>query len=246
MKKKAMAIEIVLIFAGIMGFLGVALLKTTSNNNKQFETSLAQLQSYFIARAGVEHAMLKIKYLHRELYDAICMYQGRNPLFNYTGINIKEPYKKISSTNPGPVFLFKENEVNLKNNSIIADWKEDNIKDEYKNYKSWINSFTKDLQSSYKDENGTIKNSCLSMMDLDKNIITKMTPEDGSSFAFFKQAQYLLASDSLAISAFKITEDNNKIENNIVINFTIKSIFETSKSTTYNYEISRTVTISRD
>ena len=63
MIKKGMAVPIVLIFATIMGVVSLYLLKTTKNINSQIETSNEQLQSYLIARAGVEHAMLKIKFL---------------------------------------------------------------------------------------------------------------------------------------------------------------------------------------
>ena len=105
MNKKAMAIEIVLIFATIMGIVGLFLLKTTRSNYTQLETSMCQLQSYFIARAGVEHAMLKIKLLNKEFYDAICMYQGRSPLFNYNGLDTSNLRYNICDTNPGTFFV---------------------------------------------------------------------------------------------------------------------------------------------
>lgn len=242
MNKKAMAIEIVLIFATIMGFMGMFIIKSSGSNNKQLELSTAQLQSYFVARAGVEHAMLKIKYLHRELYDAICMYQGRNPLFNYTGINVARPYESICATNPGPIFLYQRGEFTPMTNSIITKIGGGS----YSKYKDWLEAFTEDLDSTYAD------NTCLNFKNLDKSIIKAMTPEDGTGAKTFS-AQYKLHVDktnpenSLGVSAFKTSENKKgQLENNIVIHFTMDSIFTNSKGVSFDYQISRTVTISRD
>ncbi len=239
MKKKAMAIEIVLIFAAIMGIVGLFLLKTTQNNNKQLETSMAQLQSYFIARAGVEHVMLKVKYLHRELYDAVCLYQGRNPLFNYKGIDSNYPYKNICATNPGPIFLFTSTEQSSdrpKSGTVFS--KMDTFTSgPYTNYSKWLDKFKEDLNSNYAD------NSCLDMLNLDANVQAKMKPE-GSEFAAFQSAQYQLT--NLEFGAFKVTESSEKVDNTISVTFTVDSTYISAKPYKYDYRINRSITVSRE
>lgn len=239
MKKKAMAIEIVLIFAAIMGIVGLFLLKTTQNNNKQLETSMAQLQSYFIARAGVEHVMLKVKYLHRELYDAVCLYQGRNPLFNYKGIDSNYPYKNICATNPGPIFLFTSTEQSSdrpKSGTVFS--KMDTFTSgPYTNYSKWLDKFKEDLNSNYAD------NSCLDMLNLDANVQAKMKLGT-SEFSPFKSAQYSLT--NLDLGAFSVNENAGKIDNTVSISFTIESSYESAKQQPYNYKISRSITVSRE
>lgn len=239
MKKKAMAIEIVLIFAAIMGIVGLFLLKTTQNNNKQLETSMAQLQSYFIARAGVEHVMLKVKYLHRELYDAVCLYQGRNPLFNYKGIDSSSPYKSICATNPGPIFLFTSEEQGSdrpKSGTVFS--KMDTFTSgPYSTYSRWLDKFKEDLNSTYAD------NSCLDMLNLDADVQAKMKL-GSSDFSPFKSAQYNLT--SLDLGAFSVNENAGKIDNTVSISFTIESYYESAKQQPYNYKISRSITVSRE
>ena len=240
MKKKAMAIEIVLIFAAIMGIVGLFLLKTTQNNNKQLETSMAQLQSYFIARAGVEHTMLKVKYLHRELYDAVCLYQGRNPLFNYKGIDSNFPYKSICATNPGPIFLFTSGETSSdrpKPGTVFS--KMDTFSTApYTNYSKWLNKFKEDLNSNYAD------NSCLNMLNLDAAIQEKMKLPGATEFSPFKSAQYALT--NLDLGAYSVNENAGKIDNTVSISFTIESTYESAKNQPYNYKISRSITVSRE
>ena len=250
MNKKAMAIEIVLIFATIMGIVGLFLLKTTRSNYTQLETSMCQLQSYFIARAGVEHAMLKIKLLNKEFYDAICMYQGRSPLFNYNGLDTSNLRNNICATNPGPIFLFTSDESgSLSTNGVFTDMSTGPYSTIYN---KWVNVFKEDIYSDYKEAN-----TFLTMNPLPDNIKKVMAPVDsvtGNSdgvFAGFNQAYYQLTDMDFGaqeiIQEKSVSEKNAIFVNNtIAVNFTIKSIYKSPKDQDYNYEIKRTVTVSRE
>lgn len=96
-RRHGMAVPIVLIFAAVLSLLATFILRSNTQNFRQNQTSYNQLQATFAARAGMEHALLKVKHLHRELFDAACFAQGRNPLFDFS-----RPLDL--ATNPGPKY----------------------------------------------------------------------------------------------------------------------------------------------
>lgn len=230
--KKGLAIETVLIFASIMAIVVSFLLRSTQNYNKQLQVSNAQLQSYFIARAGVEHTMLKIKYLNRELYDAICLYQGRNPLFDYSQIkNMATPYEAIKEYNPGPIFLYEFGQYTAVNNTVYTDMSA------VSDYDKWLKVFKEDL-TSINNINPYHTNKTLDMDLLDPRIKSLMKDP-------FKRAQYILT--DLDMGALDIKENiPNKVDNSVMVEFTIKSSYISSKDYNYDYIIKKTVKVSRE
>ena len=232
--RKAMAIPIVLIFATIMGIVSTFLIKNAQQHNKQNRTSFAQLQSYFVARAGVEHAMVKIKYLHRELYDAICMSQGRNPLFDFSLINdISNPGNAIKSYNPGPIFLYQNGEFTPISGTVFTDMS--NKKDSDK----WVKSFLSDLTSN-PDSNPNETNVFLNLSK------ANMTKDFGDLMKEpFNAAQYYIT--DLNIAASQVEEKTEGVvDNNVIVEFKIKSEILTARDEPYNFEIKKTIRISRD
>lgn len=233
MKRKAMAIPLVLIFATILGLVSTFILKSSQQYNKSNQTSFAQLQSYFVARAGVEHAMIKIKYLHRELYDAICLSQGRNPLFDFSLItDMSAPQNAIKSYNPGPIFLYKSGEF-APTGVFTENFANDN-KDQ------WINTFMSDLTSISSDtpttNNGQHINATIDFANLTDIKALMSEP--------FKQANYRVS--QLNVAASEINEKANKVENNAIVELVIESSILTARDEAYDYTITKTVKVSRD
>ena len=241
MKKQGMAIPVVLVFAAIMGIVSSFLIRGAKEHNKQIQTSYVQLQSYFIARAGVEHAMLKIKYLHRELYDAICLSQGRNPLFDFSLIkNMSSPGDAIKPYNPGPIFLYKSTDgFSPETNTVFTKM------DKKDGYNKWIKAFESDINSNPQDnpnqEDNKTTNSVLDLSNMPNEIKTKMREP-------FKSAIYKISDLNIAASEVKEIKEGtkDKVDNNVIVEFTIKSEILTARDDTYNFEIKKTIRISRD
>ncbi len=178
--------------------------------------------------------MLKIKLLHRELYDAICMYQGRNPLFDFSQIkNMSAPQNAIKTFNPGPIFLYKKGDLTPKPNSVFTDM---SSKSDYCNYSNWLNTFKADLTSVSSD------NPFGTNAFLDLNNIPDITNLMSSKF---KNAEYKLTDISLPVLQ---VEENTKnlIENHIIIQFKVKSVFVSAKENAFDYEIKKSIKISRE
>ena len=235
-KRHGMAVPIVLIFATIMGIVSVFLYRITKQSNRQNQTNVEQLQSYFIARAGAEHVMLKIKYLHRELYDAICMYQGRNPLFDFSQItSLSTPYTAIKPFNPGPIFLYeKSSGLSPETGTVFTNMSKNA---NYKNYPNWLNTFKADL-TSVKSDNPYNTNQFLDLNSLPSNISSLIT-------APYKNAEYKLV--DLSLPALQVEENTkNLIKNHIIIQFKVKSVYVSGKGNAFDYEITRSLKISRE
>ncbi len=235
MKKQGMAIPIVLLFATIMGLVSTFLIRSARQYNKQNQTSFAQLQSYFIARAGVEHTLLKVKYLHRELYDAICLSQGRNPLFDFSLItDITSPESAIKQYNPGPIFLYSsgqfENTGIFTPSFVINNSQGNNVQ------KKWLEIFESDITSVPSDTNKDEGKKINSVLDL-TNLPSDMKDP-------FKNAQYSLS--DLAIAASEVKENSGKVDNSVVVEFKITSVLKTSREEDFNFEIKKSVKVSRD
>ena len=237
MNKKGMAIPVVLIFATIMGIVSAFLIRGAREHNRQIQTSFTQLQSYFVARAGVEHAMLKIKYLHRELYDAICMSQGRNPLFDFSLItDLSSPQSAIKTYNPGPIYLYKNGDYTPIVGTVFTDMSGK------QNSQKWIKAFESDITSDSllnpNQENSVTTNTVLELGNNMASEIKNLMKEP------FKSAQYYIS--DLGIAASEIEEKGSKVDNNVIVEFKIKSEVTTARDENYNFEIKKTIRISRE
>lgn len=235
MKRQGMAIPLVLVFATVLGLLSTYIIKNTQQYNRSNVTSYAQLQAHFVARAGIEHAMLKIKFLHRELYDAICLAQGRNPLFDFTQItSLDSPEDAISQYNPGPIFLYRAGE--FANNRLLTQGFQVDAGKE----RLWLNEFMADIRSGISPTSSGDTNAALSMIPLPTEISSHMREP-------FNKAEYGIK--SLNIAAQEISEDGgagSKVHNTAIIELVINSVIETARGETWDYDIKKTVKISRD
>ncbi len=235
MKKKnfGMAIPMVLVFATALGILATYIIKNTQQYNRSNLTSFAQLQGHYIARAGIEHAMLKIKYLHRELYDAVCMAQGRNPLFDFSQItDLDNPASAIKSYNPGPVYLFTSgdgfvpNRLHVPGFTMFGDAE-----------RRWLAAFMDDIKSDPTTVDGTQVNQILSLKPLPAAIRDRMKEP-------FTNAEYGIT--ALNIAAQEIAETGTGINNTAVIEMVVRSNVATPRGEIWDYEIRKSIRINRD
>ncbi|MBU1105981.1 MAG: hypothetical protein KKB51_04860 [Candidatus Riflebacteria bacterium] len=232
--QSGMAIPMVLVFAAALGIVATYIIKNTMQYNRSNITSFAQLQAHFAARAGVEHAMLKIKFLHRELYDAICMAQGRNPLFDFTQItNLDSPESAIKTYNPGPIYLYRSGQFSPTR--LFTPGFTMNAGAE----KLWLKTFTDDIKSDSSTFGGVTTNAVLSMKPLPANIKNRMRDP-------FKLAEYGVT--TLNIAAQEIAENvaGGAVSNTAIVEIVVESSVETSRGEVWDYEIRKTVRINRD
>lgn len=82
------AIPLVLMFVFVVSVYLFSMIYSRSEVRKQGLTSLNQRQAYYMAMGGIQQALLKIRLLHREAYDAGSLNRGICPFFNPYGENL--------------------------------------------------------------------------------------------------------------------------------------------------------------
>ena len=87
--KKGSALVIALVFAFCMFIMLGAMLFRQSSTASSNKISLLDKQAYFAARSAMQHFLLKAKLFPTELYDAVEISQGKNPLFNFAEFESK-------------------------------------------------------------------------------------------------------------------------------------------------------------
>jgi len=220
-----MAIPLVLVFATVLSIVGVFIIKTNKEHARQNVTSYNQLQAYFVARAGLEHALLKIKYLHRELYDAACLAQGRNPLYDFS----REP-QKISELTPGPVFLYYQSDANP------VGFFTPNFDSKFPKARKWLDAFREDLYSG-KTIDGEDLNFVLTMIDMPAKIKTLLH----EPFTGYYEVT------ALDLVAQNVDETNNMYVNNqAIVEITVEAQINSARKESWVEKIKRTVRVSRD
>lgn len=227
--RRGMAIPIVLALAIAMAVLGAFVINTNKETYRQNITGLAALQAHFVARAGMEHALVKVKYLERELYDAACLAQGRNPLFDFT-----RPLH--SAYNPGPAFLFYSGQAGTVGlvGSFAASM--DSLPGCSTVPSRWIEEFRADLNSGA-NISGTDVNMVLHMSPLPSNVRSRMRePFD---------AQYQVTS----INVLANNRDEavaNQVTNRVVVDINVESTLTTARGQVFDHNLQKTVRIQRD
>ena len=82
--KKGSAIVIAVFFAFCMLILLGAMVFRQSSTKSHNQISILDKQALLAARSAMQHFLLKAKLFPTELYDAVEISQGKNPLFNFT------------------------------------------------------------------------------------------------------------------------------------------------------------------
>ncbi len=215
-----MAIPLVLLFATVLAIIGTVLVKTTRHASRQNLTNYNQLQAHFVARAGMEHALLKIKYLHRELYDSICLTQGRNPLFDFS--------RQISPTNPGPAFLYLSGEFAPSGYFTPGFAKP--------NSTAWLQAYTEDLISGTTLD-GVQVNSCMSFV----------SPPAAATGLMRERFTGGYTVPIVGIAANNTVDQTAAIVNNqSIVEVTVNASIVSARNETWDETLKRTVRVSRD
>lgn len=235
MLRRGFAVPMVLMFATIMAITGVFIMRNTRQHAAQNRTSLSQLQGHFLARAGMEHALLKVKYLHRELYDAACLAQGRNPLFDFSKASTTNPDDLgISIQNPGPVFLYYEGQATP--NRFFTD----NFLSVVPEAGKWLGAFQQDIGSTVTASDGVPLNGVLSCSPLPPAIYNLM--KEPFSGQVLCEGINLLAhhvDDSTAAS-------DPIVKNQAIVEIIVSSTIESARGEVWNQHMRKTVRVARD
>ncbi len=221
--RRGMAVPIVLIFATILGILATFVLRSNTQSYRQNLTSYNQLQATFAARAGMEHALLKVKHLHRELFDGACFAQGRNPLFHFA-----QPIDL--NTNPGPKYCLYAGDATPNSYGFIplADLAA-RLSGTLTPPGRWLDVFRGDLVS---------RDSVMGMSPLPAEVRDRMRePFTGQYDA-----------TNIEVLAQNIAEDTaaGRVTNQVVVKVTVQATIETARKETFTEEFSRTVRVARD
>lgn len=231
MNRRAFAVPIVLVFATTLAILGTFIYKNTRQYNTQTRSTLSQLQAHFLARAGLQHAMLKIKLLNRELYDAALLSQGLNPLFDFNTItNHANPHTAISEYNPGPIFLYN-NGAFTRNGLFTKNFNPPGAN----NKNIWLMKFQEDIISGIEID-GTKYNWCLNLVPNPPNDINSLLSEPFSG-------QYQIT--SLNVAAREVSE-GAKVSNYAIIELQVESLINNAKDENFRYVLKKTVKVTRD
>jgi hypothetical protein len=87
--RKGMAIVLALIVSFVLLVMFMALNMRQSNTAAHNKLTLQDRQATFAARAAMQHFLLKIKLFPTELYDAVELVQGKNPMCDFTEFDKK-------------------------------------------------------------------------------------------------------------------------------------------------------------
>ena len=116
--KKGSALVIALFFAFCMLIMIGAMVFKQSNTASHNQISLLDKQAFFAARASMQHFLLKAKLFPTELYDAVEISQGKNPLFNFAEFeNVTDTGNElfVEYTDRSGVYVKNDNSENDSN-----------------------------------------------------------------------------------------------------------------------------------
>ncbi len=86
--KRGMVIPVVMLFLLIASVFVFSLTYSRKETRRQGLSNMNQKQAHYMAMAGIQHALLKVRLLHREAYDAGSVKKGICPFFNPYGDNL--------------------------------------------------------------------------------------------------------------------------------------------------------------
>lgn len=90
--RRGSAIVIAIIFTFCMFLLLGTMVFRQSTTASHNQISLSEKQATFACRSAIQHFLLKAKLFPTELYDAVEISQGKNPLFNFTEFPSQDHY----------------------------------------------------------------------------------------------------------------------------------------------------------
>ena len=222
---RGVAMPLVLFITTLLAICITALTWSNRQHSQVMRLSSAQVQAHFIARAGVQHTLLKIRHLQRELYDAVCLAQGRNPLFDFS--QPAGPY------NLGPVFLIHKGEAAAEGSELKGI--DSALTDVRNPPRRWLEVYRSDLVSG-----GTVQgrpvNRCLDFSGLPANIRGLMREP-------FKGA-YRVVDLGVAVSQTDETAAQG-VRNQAVVEMTVEAEVESPNGSRYSERLKNAVRVSR-
>jgi hypothetical protein len=231
--RRGIAVPVVLALIMSLASIGIFIFRWMQQQNRQNITSFHELQAHFIARAGMEHALLKVKFLQRELYDSACLTQGRNPLFDFS--------RKLDEfTNPGPAFLYRSGEATPNLETFLTPGFAAQFANRRNPPETWVNSFISDLISGTHLSLGLGK-------DLRVNSIMEMDrfPMARDFFVSpLKKAAYRVA--ALEMTAQQTEDSKEKVSNQMVVEITVEAELQSESGEKRKQQLKRTLRVSRD
>jgi len=100
LRRKGLAIPLVLMFVFVVSVYFFSMAYTRTETRRQGLANLNQRQAYYMAMGGIQQALLKIRLLHREAYDAGSLIRGICPFFNPYGDNLVASDLSASTKTP--------------------------------------------------------------------------------------------------------------------------------------------------
>lgn len=89
-KRRGAAIVIAIFFSFCMLVLIGSMVFRQSNTASHNQLNLLDKQAFFAARSAMQHFLLKAKLFPTELYDAVELSQGKNPIFNFAEFPLED------------------------------------------------------------------------------------------------------------------------------------------------------------
>jgi hypothetical protein len=83
--RRGMAVPVVILFVVVTFIFFTSMTISRQRVRQQNIVSFSQKQAYYLAMGGVQHALLKIRLLQRQAYDAASLARGVCPFFNMVG-----------------------------------------------------------------------------------------------------------------------------------------------------------------
>lgn len=219
------AMPLVLLITTLLA-IGIGALSWSNRQHAQvMRLSSSQMQAHFIARAGVQHTLLKIKHMQRELYDAACLAQGRNPLFDFS--------QPVGQYNLGPVFLIHKGEAPVE--GLDVKGLEVGLEGALNAPRRWLEVYRSDLVSGGVVQGRPI-NQSLSFSALPAEIRGLMRdPFKGS---------YLVSELGVAVSQTNEIASEG-VRNQAVVEMTIEAEVEGANGRRYSERLKNAVRVSR-
>ncbi|HNW34567.1 MAG TPA: hypothetical protein PKM25_06530 [Candidatus Ozemobacteraceae bacterium] len=101
-----MALPLVMLFVTVT-FITLFWMSTSRTGvRKQTLSGHSQKRAYYAALGGVQHALLKLRLLHREAYDAGSLVRGVCPFFNPYGNSLVETSSSLSNKTTNAMNIF--------------------------------------------------------------------------------------------------------------------------------------------
>jgi hypothetical protein len=81
--------------------------------------NLIEKQAFFASRSAIQHFLLKAKLFPTELYDAVEISKGKNPLFNFTEFPDHNNFEECFGIGIPDVYTNKDDQLITINRDII-------------------------------------------------------------------------------------------------------------------------------